>query len=153
MIGLDDDPMNVRLMTRADTGSVAALSGQLGYAASADEIARRFDVLAGDPGHGLFVAQREGQGIAGWIHVAATPGLIHGPMAEILALVVDEGARGAGTGSLLVAAAEGWSRARGLTRLRVRCQIVRERAHAFYKGRGFRATKTQHVFDKDLGGS
>jgi GNAT superfamily N-acetyltransferase len=145
--------MTVRLMTRADAGSVAALSGQLGYAAPADEISRRFDALAADRQHGLFVAESPSGAIAGWIHVAATPALIHGPMAEILALVVDESARGAGTGSRLLAAAEDWSGARGLTRLRVRCQIVRERAHAFYKSRGFRASKTQHVFDKDLGGS
>jgi GNAT superfamily N-acetyltransferase len=142
--------MIVRSMRRADASRVAALSGQLGYAASAAEIERRFDELAGQSDHALIVLEDGSGAVAGFLHVAATPGLIHERMAEIHALVVDESARGAGAGARLVAAAEEWSRARGLPRLRVRTQIVRERAHAFYERLDFRRAKTQHVFDKDL---
>jgi GNAT superfamily N-acetyltransferase len=142
--------MTIRPMTRFDAKRVAALAGQLGYSAAAGRIAQRFDAIARDPDHGLFVAEESRGEIAGWIHVAVAPALIHDNLAEILSLVVDDAARGSGVGTMLVAAAEDWTRGRGLSRVRVRCRLEREHAHSFYETRGFHLTKTQHVFDKDL---
>ena len=50
-----------------------------------------------------------------------------------------------------VAAAEAWARERGCLAVRVRSNVVRERAHAFYRREGFREIKTQQVLEKELG--
>jgi GNAT superfamily N-acetyltransferase len=68
--------------------------------------------------------------------------------AEIAGLIVDESARGAGLGRDLVAAAGVWARARGCRVIRVRSNVVRERARAFYEREGFVVLKTQRVFEK-----
>ena len=44
-----------------------------------------------------------------------------------------------------------WARARGCAALRVRSNVVRERAHRFYRRAGFETIKTQHVFEKRIG--
>ena len=44
--------------------------------------------------------------------------------------------------------AEAWAVAQGLGKVRVRCNVVRERTHRFYEREGFVVTKTQKIFDK-----
>jgi hypothetical protein len=41
----------------AAAGAIAALSGQLGYPASKEEMARRLQALAADEAHAVYVAQ------------------------------------------------------------------------------------------------
>ena len=72
-------------------------------------------------------------------------------MAEIGGLVVDAGHRSAGIGRALVEAAESWARSEGYAGMRVRSNVIRKRAHAFYERLGYRCTKTQGHFVKDLG--
>ena len=57
---------------------------------------------------------------------------------------------GAGIGSRLVDAAERWAIRRGLARMRVRSNTVRERAHRFYARLGYVVVKTQSALDKTL---
>ena len=72
--------------------------------------------------------------------------------AEIAGLVVDEERRGAGIGASLVASAADWARARGCRALRVRTNVIRERALRFYEREGFGRLKQQHVLEKPLEG-
>lgn len=48
--------------------------------------------------------------------------------------------------------AQDWARGQGMTRLRVRSNVIRGRAHRFYLRLGFERVKSQAVFDKSLGG-
>jgi GNAT superfamily N-acetyltransferase len=137
-------------MTAADADAVARLTGELGYPATPDQIARRFARIDGRPDQIVLVAEDGGAPIA-WLHVAAHPYLESDATAEILGLVVGEGRRSAGVGAALVAAAETWARRAGCRAMRVRSRITRERAHAFYERAGFRRIKTQHAFEKPLG--
>ena len=57
-------------------------------------------------------------------------------------LVVTQDARGEGIGSALVAEAAGWARTRGLRRVWVRVNVVREATHRFYESLGFRLYKS-----------
>jgi hypothetical protein len=59
-------------MTPADSNCVADLVTQLGYPATAGEIARRFTRLDGRYDQALLVAEDEGE-VAGWIQVVAYP--------------------------------------------------------------------------------
>jgi len=111
--------------------------------------ARRLAGLGADDG--VFVASDEALGVVGWIHVSLLRHLESDPYAEIVGLVVREGARGAGVGAGLVDAARAWARERGLTRLDVRSNVVREDAHRFYVREGFREVKRQAVLTLRLG--
>ena len=98
--------------------------------------------------HGIFVAEHER--LLGWIHVSVIETMESESFAEIRGLVVSESYRGSGIGRQLVAAAEQWAHKKHCSRIRVRTNIVRIDAHAFYKKLGFVSKKTQHVFDKSL---
>jgi GNAT superfamily N-acetyltransferase len=91
-----------------------------------------------------------GDRLAAWLQVSL-PRIFESPrQAEIAGLVVDEDHRGRGIGPALLRAAEGWAREHGCSVVRVRSNVVRERAHGFYRREGFGEIKTQRVFEKRL---
>src|SRR5262245_27255720 len=113
------------------------------------EAAAKLETLRRSEDHALFVAVSEGR-LAGWLQVSF-PRIFESPVSgEIAGLVVDEERRGAGIGRLLLAAAEDWARGRGCRAIRVRSNVVRERAHRFYEREGYGQIKTQQVFEKPL---
>ena len=140
----------IRPAKASDAEAAARLSGQLGYPAGAREMRRRIERLRRDALHGIFVAA-EGRSVIAWMHVCRRASLESPDYAEIVGLVVDERHRGQGLGAELVRAAESWAEKRGLSRLRVRSNVIRERTHAFYRALGFETVKSQTVFDKGIG--
>ncbi len=98
----------------------------------------------------VFVAVVPRAGVVGWIGVALRESLIDSARADIEGLVVEDEYRGNGIGRLLVDAAENWARRRGCTSLRLVSNVVRERAHEFYRRLGYDILKTQHAFKKNL---
>jgi ribosomal protein S18 acetylase RimI-like enzyme len=139
----------VRQMRTEDAAAVAALTTQLGYPATDDEIRRRYDLIKDRWDARVFVAHT-GNVIAGWIHVQATYLLECDARAEIWGLVVGENARGTGIGRRLVQAAEEWAIMRGLAVMAVRSNKLRTDAHSFYEHLGYTVTKTQNAFRKNL---
>lgn len=139
----------VRLATLADAAAIARLSGQLGYASTTAETARRLTDLNGNGEHAVFVADSSGTPL-GWIHVAMSHSLLADTPAEIAGLVIEEHHRGWGIGRALMEHAEQWARNKGCRSVRLRSNVVRFRAHAFYEGLGYQVTKSQKVFCKDL---
>jgi GNAT superfamily N-acetyltransferase len=139
--------MNVREARESDAESVAVLSEQLGYPMDADTARGR--LAARQPGRAVLVAEGP-RGIVGMAEVQLRELVIAARHAELTALVVDESERGRGAGAALLAAAEDWARAQGAAALRLRSNVIRERAHAFYRRAGYRVTKTQHAFARDL---
>lgn len=137
----------VRLATLEDTERIKQLSEQLGYPSTTAEIARRLAELLDNSEHAVFVAENSGT-LVGWIHVVATHSLTAHAPGEISGLVVDEQHRGHGLGQLLMARAEKWAREKGCGSIRLRSNVVRSRAHAFYERRGYRVIKTQKAFSK-----
>jgi GNAT superfamily N-acetyltransferase len=127
------------------TDAITELVRQLGYA----EGGRSLAAIVGRDDHAVFV-WIDGERIVGFIHVCVMLSLESDSYAEIRALIVDEGKRGGGIGAKLVTAAEEWSRAQKLGRVRVRSNIIREGARRFYERLGYAVTKTQNVFDKGL---
>lgn len=86
----------------------------------------------------------------GWIHASRSLTLESGVGCEIRGLVVAASHRQSGVGRRLVEAAESWADGRQCTRIRVRSNVVRDGARAFYSRLGYRVSKTQRVFDKPL---
>ena len=141
----------IRPARSGDAAAVARLSAQLGYPAEAASVGERLAHLAGAPeAHAVLVSVDGEDAVSGWVHVSVERTVESEPYAEIRGLVVDEGSRGRGLGEALVGAAVAWSGGRGLRRVRVRSNVVRERTHAFYLRLGFTVKKTQAVFDLDL---
>jgi GNAT superfamily N-acetyltransferase len=142
--------VTIRPARAEDAVALAGLSHQLGYPAEAPAMVERLQaVRAGGAGE-VLVAIDAGGAIAGWTHVAPRLNLEEPPFAELAGLIVGDGARGAGVGARLLHAAEAWAREHGYARLRVRSNVVRERAHRFYLREGYVERKRQAVFDKNL---
>ena len=138
--------MIVRNATRDDADALASLAGELGYPSTPDEMLVRFDALP--PTEAVLVAAEPN--VIAWIQVGITSALESGTFAEIRGLVVQESHRSRGIGALLVDAAEQWARERGLRRMRVRSNVLRERTHRFYERLGYTTKKSQKAFEKAL---
>jgi len=139
----------IREMRASDLAEVAHLCEQLGYPASHETITGRFASLNGRRGEQMLVAIHD-EAVWGWIHVRRVDSLESDPHAEVGGLVVDDGARSQGVGRALLETAERWAAEHGLARIRVRSNVVRERAHAFYERAGYGVVKRQSVFEKRL---
>ena len=146
--------VTVRRVSVEDAAAVAALSGQLGYAASADEMRARIETLfgCGESQVVLVACIQDGDAtkLVGWIDFAITYHLQTPPFVLIGGLVVQDGLRGLGIGSRLCEEAEAWTRALGISVLRVTSGSTRSDAHRFYLRDGYTEVKTSKIFEKRL---
>lgn len=140
----------VRRARIRDAEDLARLSGELGYPAEEADICRRLEQIADLPEHAVFVAESPRGEVVGWLHVCLSRHLESDALAEIVGLVVAGSHRSSGVGAILVSEAAAWARGAGARELRVRSNVVRERAHGFYLREGFQRIKTQAVFAKRL---
>ena len=140
----------IRLAMPDDAEELAKLSGQLGYPTDAAAMLRRLDGVTSHHAGVVLVALDPQGRVAGFAHAEARRLLIAEPFAELAALVVSEAARGQHIGSALLAAAEAWAREQGFANMRVRSNVIRERAHRFYLREGYVEKKRQAVFLKQL---
>jgi N-acetylglutamate synthase-like GNAT family acetyltransferase len=141
----------IRTATLDDAEEIARLSAQLGYPDAADVFSGRLQRLLARETHAVLVCEGDEGRLAGFIGLEQRLMIETGERVEIVALVVDADARRSGAGRALVAAAESWSRERGLDVLFLRSNVIRPEAHAFYPALGFERTKTQHVYAKQVG--
>jgi GNAT superfamily N-acetyltransferase len=141
--------VHIRPIQRADAAAAAVLCAQLGYPTDVPALLARMEQIAGDSNRAVLVASLDDE-VVGWIDLSIEYHLQSEPAAFIGGLVVSERARGQGIGRRLSRAAEDWARARGVARLRVRSNVIRERAHAFYLRDGYARVKTSAVFEKTL---
>ena len=140
----------IRAAQPSDAAMLAQLAGELGYPTTAGEMSSRLAIISASATDAVLVAESDGAAI-GWIHVRATVSLESGSFAEIRGLVVTEQWRSRGIGTELVRVAEEWAHDRGMTRLRLNTNVIRERAQAFYERCGFVHSKTSRVYEKTLG--
>jgi len=152
MAAATDATFVVRVAEEGDVEALASLSAQLGYPIAVGEMHERCArVRAARFGEIIVAVTKDGaQAVVGWTHVAPRLQLEEQPHAELAGLVVDERLRGAGVGKALLAAAEDWARMQGFAFMRVRSNVVRERAHRFYEREGYARVKAQAVFRKAL---
>jgi GNAT superfamily N-acetyltransferase len=120
--------------------------GQLGYDVAASAIADRLQSRAERE---VFVVL-DGERVVGWAAVCAQETFVDGVGGYLEGLVVDESVRSSGIGARLLDVVEAWARERGCTEIRVHSNVVRERAHTFYRRRGYAAIKTQYYFRKSF---
>lgn len=145
MTGISCD---IRGVTTHDASDISALSEQLGYPASESEITERLDSILNSDDHKVYVAVQADGNVIAWIHVFKCQTVESGFFAEIGGMIVSEAFRRKGIGQQLLKVAERWTAQQKLPKLRVRTQIEREDAEAFYLKTGFSVSKHQRVFDK-----
>ncbi len=140
--------MTIRGARLEDAPHLAELSGQLGYAATPDAIRERLLQIEQETAHEVYVAEGAGGEVLGWVDLLIERALVSGNEVEITGLVVDESCRGQGVGRRLMEHAEQWARDRGCRSVRLRSNVVRAEAHAFYERLGYSVFKTQKNFRK-----
>ena len=138
--------LTLRLLQSSDADAISALLPDLGYEVTPDQVARRLAGIREWPDQEAFVAELDGA-IVGLCHVQGVRMLISDGYAEIQALVVAAECQGQGIGKRLVAHACEWAFARGCERVRLRSNVVRETAHAFYEHLGFAKSKASYAFE------
>ena len=143
----------VRPAKPGDAPRLALLLGQLGNPCGVGEARGRLERAAAADSRAVFVAADASGKAVAFAELRQIPSLMLGEAeAELLALVVDEKARRTGIGRALMEKAEAWTRGRGCRLLRLRTQVKRLDAHAFYERLGYKRIKTQHIYRKDLNG-
>jgi GNAT superfamily N-acetyltransferase len=141
--------VQIRPIRAGDAAAATVLCTQLGYPAEEAAVLARMTQIADDAHRTILVACLDDV-VVGWIDLSVEYHLQSEPAALIGGLIVAESVRNHGIGRQLCKAAEDWTRARGVRRLRVRSNAIRERAHAFYLRDGYARVKTSTVFEKAL---
>lgn len=141
---------HIRRATLSDAAAIAALSGELGYPASTQQMSSRLAALLPRAEQFIAVAATPAGDPIAWIGAERRVLLEYGDKAEITGLVVGAAARRTGVGRALVRAVEQWAFAQGLAIVAVRSNAARIESHPFYASLGFARTKTQHSYEKVL---
>ena len=139
----------VREIAPEDAAAVAVLSGQLGYTISEEQTLKNIKAIIENENCEAFVALYE-DNVIGWTSISYNIQLESPPSAELRGLVIDERYRKKGIGKMLIEKAKEWGREKGLSLLRLRCNVKRIETHLFYSYLGFVETKQQKVFEITL---
>ena len=143
-------PCSLRPAEARDAAEMARLSDELGYPSTKEMILQRFSRIESDPDHAVFVAEKSAGCLAGWVHVYVGKLIESDRRAEIGGLVVDREARRAGIGRALMTRAQEWAVQNELKLVSLRCNSLRSDAPRFYESIGYRNSKTQINFRKEL---
>ena len=133
-----------------DIPKVVGLIKQLGYNVTPDELKMRLEEITSHNKGTVFIAENDKQKIIGSVQALIDTRFAGGMFGEIVSLVVDESERGRGIGKKLIDESADWLKKKGLKRLRVRCNVIRDETHKFYNHLGFVEKKSQKIFEKTL---
>jgi GNAT superfamily N-acetyltransferase len=137
---------NTRLAEMGDAHAIADLCEQWGHQSTKEKILRCLQDIIRNSDHVIYVMLNDDQ-IIGWIHGIYSLRIESDPFVEIGGLVVDKDFRRQGSGKFLVGKIVEWSLLRNCHVIRVRCNIIRKEANAFYSSIGFKEIKQQKVYD------
>jgi len=141
--------ITIRNASLTDSGSVAELTGQLGYQSDHRAIQERLGGLLEQEEDCVFVAL-DTEKVVGWVHGFYSRRIESEPFVEIGGLVVSGNYRNKGIAKLLVEEIYMWARTLACKKIRVRSNTIRKPAHGFYMKLGFEFEKEQKIFGKML---
>ena len=140
--------LTIRIAEAGDCRVLARLIAQLGYQASASEVAERLAVMQAN-GIVVLVAVLGGE-VVGCLSTSVMR-VLHrpAPVGRISMMVVAEGLRGRGIGAALVRAAERALAQRGCYMVEVTSNLARIEAHRFYERLGYERTSLRLARELD----
>ena len=145
-----NDSLFVREAIFQDAEVLTSLTAQLGYPCTKVEILARL-IPYQNKTHGVvFVAVLDGT-VVGWISLNIVRYFYVDPFIEVSGFVVEEKQRSKGIGKKLLQKVEAWTKEQGYKRIRIRTNVIRERAHKFYENNGYKKVKEQKVYMKEIG--
>jgi GNAT superfamily N-acetyltransferase len=92
----------------------------------------------------------EGDQLIGYAQLRVVFDPIHGPIAEVAAILVQPDRRREGFGQRLIAAAETWARQSNRSHLLLSSDVVRTSGHAFFTALGYEQNATNLEFIRTL---
>ena len=141
--------LNIRNASLRDSEFLSELAYQLGYKTSTENIQERLTEIINNQDHCIYVVE-DNENVIGWIHAFKTLRVESETAVEIGGMVVKENYRSKGIGKALIEKIIEWSLKKGLMRIRVRCNSVRQETPKFYEKLGFVEIKEQRIFDKKI---
>lgn len=142
--------ITVRNIKTDDVSDVADLMKQLGYNVNRDNLSKIIKLILQNDDSTAIVAVNDLGKVVGCLQILITARLAEGNYGEIVSLVVDQKERRKGIGKKLVDESIEWLKGKGYSKIRVRCNIIRNEAHRFYENLEFKERKTQKIFEKDI---
>ena len=145
--------MKIRPYRDADWSEWLRLSLGLFPHHSADELAGGMREFRTRADAGVFVIERSGGGLAGFVEVGARPyadGCDTSPVGYVEAWYVDPDARRQGHGRALLAAAEEWARAQGYREMASDARLDNVVSHAAHRRAGYEEVGRVVQFRKSL---
>jgi GNAT superfamily N-acetyltransferase len=143
--------MKVRPISSDDLPAATDLLRQLGYDMAPTETARRLGIVLRDPGHRVWVCERDG-GVVGLLHAFFRPALDKAPEVMVQALVVEASQRSQRIGERLMEEAEAWARNYPSASVSLYSGSARKDAHRFYARIGYARIATSELMRKQLAG-
>lgn len=141
--------IKLRSAIQEDAPDIVKLLEELGYKSDFEIIRNRLSAIEKRNGVVIVAVNEKGE-VSGCVHAFTDLRLAAGETGEIASLVVKSEARGKGVGKKLVKEAMNRLAGMGCKKIRVRANGLREKAHQFYLGQGFREIKSQKVFMADI---
>jgi GNAT superfamily N-acetyltransferase len=144
----ESDSLRIRSMLETDAEVVAELAAELGYPSETEAIRARIRAIS--QSGLLLVAVTAADEPIGFIQANRVCIIEAGFRVEIVGLVVSSRTRRSGIGRKLIAEVERWAESIGAEAVVVRSNTKRDEAHRFYPAMGYKAIKTQAVYEKRL---
>ena len=119
-----------------------------------DQQEREIDVMLNSDTEVVFVAERPGGGLCGFLEAALrsrADGCDSTPVGYIEGWYVYEDVRRCGVGGTLVGAAEAWARSRGCRQMASDAELWNDVSHQAHGALGYEVTARLVLFKKDLG--
>ena len=142
--------ISIRNIRESDLEQVSVLLVQLGYKVTPDELKLRIEKITSYEKGNVFVAETNSNEIIGCVNALIDTRFAGGSFGEIVSLVVNETYRGKGVGKKLIEEATEWLKRKGETKLRIRCNVIRDETHKYYEHLGFVEKKSQKIFEKAI---
>lgn len=141
--------MKIRTVSYDDCEQMTELTRDLGYPSSSEKMCEILDRVINHPDHFIFVADVDDK-IYGYIHMVASILNESDVILDIAALLVSEKYRGHGVGAAFIQEAEKLSGQKNARLLRIRSNLIRPDAYAFFEHRGFVNLKSQEIFIREF---
>lgn len=139
----------IREANLTDVDYIAEIStDSLGYSCNASLVAKRLQNMDKNR-YKVFVAVEDNV-VIGFVHAELYQLLYQEDSINVLGLAVSKHSQGKGYGKKLMQSVEAWAKEMKCTVVRLNSEVNRTGAHCFYEKIGYKNTKFQKRFTKDV---